>query len=130
MKGVSFSNYAENSNEIPVNHHNEKDFERVSSMGFNCVRFYLNYKTFEDDSNPYIYKKSAWEWLDKNISWAKKHNVYLTLYMHKSVKNQNSRNENLWRAIAKKYAMSCGAVIPNFRYKIGIDNLASSAQLI
>jgi len=41
-------------------------------MGMNTIRFYLNYHFFEDDTNPYNYKQTAWDWLDQNIAWAKK----------------------------------------------------------
>jgi endoglucanase len=58
LKGVSFGNEVWSNNPLPVNHHSEKDFSRVASMGMNVVRFYLNYKTLEDDSKPYQYKSS------------------------------------------------------------------------
>src|SRR5687767_9317069 len=70
LKGVSFGNEVWSDNPLPVNHHTEKDFGRVASMGMNVVRFYLNYKTLEDDQKPYTYKKEGWDWIDKNIAWA------------------------------------------------------------
>jgi endoglucanase len=71
LKGVSFGNEVWSNNPLPVNHHTEKDFRRVASMGMNVVRFYLNYKTLEDDQQPYTYKQEGWNWIDKNIAWAK-----------------------------------------------------------
>ena len=48
-------------------HHTQNTFKELSDLGFNCVRFYINYELFEDDSEPYKYKESGFEWLDKNI---------------------------------------------------------------
>lgn len=88
-------------------------------MGMNAVRFYMNYKTFEDDTNPYVYNQTGWDWIDLNIAWAKAHNVYLILNMHvpqggfqsngnggalwNDPANQD-RLKALWFNIAKKYA--------------------------
>lgn len=117
LKGVAFSNWVWE--DEPQNlHHNETDFIRVKSMGMNSIRFYLNYKYFEDDQNPYQYKQTGWDWLNQNISWAKEHGVYLILNMHvpqggyqsqgngdalwENVENQN-RLAALWKEIAKRY---------------------------
>jgi endoglucanase len=117
LKGVAFGNEIW-SNELPYTHHNETDFERVQSMHMNCIRFYMNYKTFEDDNTPYNYKQSGWDWLDKNIAWAKKYGIYLILNMHApqggyqsqgngdalwTVPENQNRLTALWAAIAKKY---------------------------
>ena len=47
-------------------------------MGFNSVRFYLNYGLFEDDSKPYEYKESGFEWIDRNVEWAKENGKPIT----------------------------------------------------
>lgn len=94
------------------------DYARVKDMGMNIIRFYLNYKIFEDDSNPYTYKQTGWDWIDQNIAWAKKYGVFLILNMHApqggyqsqgtgdalwtDIENQN-RLTALWKAIAQKY---------------------------
>ncbi len=119
LQGVAFGNEIwNNSSNPPTNHHNELDYERVEDMGMNAIRFYLNYRTFEDDANPYQYKQSGWDWLDKNITWAKNHGVYLILNMHAPQGGYQSQgngddlwddNENqlrliaLWKAIADHY---------------------------
>ncbi len=119
LKGVSFGNEVWSDNPLPVNHHTEKDFERVAAMGMNAVRFYLNYKTFEDDASPYRYKEAGWKWIDQNIAWAKKNNVYLILNIHvpqggfqsigegvmlwENFENQR-RLKALWNNIAQRYA--------------------------
>jgi len=87
-------------------------------MGMNSVRFYLSYRTFEDDTQPYKYKESGWDWLDQNVEWAKAEGVRLVLNMHAPVggyQSQGGGNElwndpaiqerfiALWRAIAERY---------------------------
>ena len=119
LQGVAFGNEIwNNSSSAPVNHHSEIDYQRVSAMGMNAIRFYLNYKLFESDTTPYNYRQEGWDWLDKNIAWAKKYGVYLVLNMHApqggyqsqgkgdalwdDVANQN-RLIALWKAIAERY---------------------------
>lgn len=118
LQGVAFNNFIWNNSAIPPEHHTELDYERVKDMGMNAIRFYMNYTYFEDDSNPYSYRQSGWDWLDENIAWAKKHGIYLILNMHApqggyqsqgeadalwdNVENQN-RLTALWKEIAKRY---------------------------
>lgn len=118
FKGVAFGNRVWNNDRIPVDHHSAEDFLRVKKMGMNLVRFYLNYKTFEDDSKPYHYLDDGWKWLDDNVSWAKQHGVYLILNVHipqggfQSTGNgwalwDQEENQKrliaLWKAIATRY---------------------------
>lgn len=118
LRGMSFGNLVWDDREIPSAHHNEKDFQRIEDLGMNAIRFYMNYKTFEDDNSPYSYKQSGWDWIDQNVTWAKKHHVFLILNMHvpqggfqsqcggdalwADTSNQN-RLVALWTAIAEKY---------------------------
>jgi endoglucanase len=119
LHGISFGNQVWTNEALPYNHHSEEDFKRLKDMGMNLIRFYMNYHTFEDDGNPYVYKKEGFEWLDKNIAWAKKYGVYLILNMHvpqggfQSLGKgealwDNSENKSrlkaLYRAIANRYA--------------------------
>jgi endoglucanase len=118
LTGVAFGNEVW-SNPLPYTHHNEEDFMRVKEMGMNTIRFYMNYNTFEDDASTYHYKNSGWQWLDLNISWAKKYGIYLILNIHIPQGGYQSNgagdplwaiNENqnrltaLWKEIAKRYA--------------------------
>jgi len=119
LRGVAFGNEVWSDVEQPLNHHSEEDYARVRSMGMNTVRFYMNYKTFEDDANPYVYKQSGWDWINANIAWAKANNVYLILNMHVpqggfqsngnggalwNDPNNQARLKALWFNIAKLYA--------------------------
>jgi endoglucanase len=118
LQGIAFGNEVWSDKEIPNTHHGEIDYSRVKEMGMNVIRFYLNYKTFENDASPYQYKQSGWDWVDQNIAWAKKYGIYLILNMHvpqggfqsqgtgdalwTNTENQN-RLTALWKAIAQKY---------------------------
>jgi endoglucanase len=83
FKGIAFGNEVWNDASNPFdNDHSGIDFLRVRRMGMNSVRFYLNYKWFEDDSKPYTYKATGWQWLDQNITWAKQNGISLILNMH------------------------------------------------
>ena len=118
LQGMAFNNFVWGNVTIPPEHHTEVDYQRVKAMGMNVVRFYMNYSYFEDDSNPYTYRQSGWDWLDKNITWAKNNGIYLVLNMHvpqggyqsqgegiglwNNQENQN-RLAALWKAIASRY---------------------------
>ena len=117
LRGVAFGNWVWN-NGIQTNHHNVLDYARVKSMGMNAIRFYLNYRIFENDATPYQYNQAGWDYLNQNITWAKANGIYLILNMHvpqggyqsqgtgdtlwTNVENQN-RLVALWKAIADKY---------------------------
>jgi endoglucanase len=82
LRGVSFGNDVWSNVRLPRRHHDAADYQRVAAMGMNAVRFYMNYKTFEDDAAPGKLLDDGWQWLDDNIAWAKAHGVYLILNMH------------------------------------------------
>ncbi len=118
LQGIAFSNFIWSNTPFPEVHHTEVDYQRTKEMGMNVIRFYMNYRYFEDDANPYTYKQSGWDWLDENIAWAKKYDIYLILNMHApqggyqsagegdalwdDIENQN-RLAALWKAIAERY---------------------------
>jgi endoglucanase len=118
LRGVAFGNAVWSNVALPTAHHGEVDYQRVADMGMNLVRFYLNYRTFEDDSAPGRYKESGFQWIDQNVAWARAHGVRLMLNMHvpqggfqslargtalwTDVRNQD-RLTALWKAIARRY---------------------------
>lgn len=119
IKGIAFGNEVWSNPAVPsATHHTEESYKELSSLGFNSIRFYLNYRIFEEDNAPYQYKQSGFDWLDKNIAWAKKYNIRLVLNMHypqggfqsngngmelwKNKENQ-LRLTALWKEIAKRY---------------------------
>ncbi|MGN0650333.1 MAG: glycoside hydrolase family 5 protein [Oscillospiraceae bacterium] len=121
IKGIAFGNNIwENPAEPLYNtHHNEESYRDIGRLGFNAVRFYMNYALFEDDSAPYVYKQAGFGWLDDNIAWAKKYGVGLILNMHYPQGGYqsagtgaalwtDSQNQKrliaLWKEIARRYA--------------------------
>lgn len=118
LRGMAFGNLVWDDRFSPEQHHSEVDLERISALGMNAIRFYMNYKTFEEDSAPNIYKESGWDWIDKNIEWARKNGVFLILNMHVpqggfqsrcegdalwNEQENQSRLASLWKAIASRY---------------------------
>jgi len=122
LRGVNFNNLNwEEDAALIINsdHHSELDFQRVADMGMNVIRFNLSYVVFEDDDDPYNYKREGWDWLDQNISWAKEYGIYLLINIHvpqggyqggtdegfalwDNAENQE-RLKALWREIAARY---------------------------
>ena len=118
LRGFGFGNEVWYNDSLPRFHHTEQDFARLQEMGMNSIRFYLNYKTFENDTPPFEDKANAWEWLDQNVAWAKTHGIYLVLNLHIShggfqsqgggdaLWNDSSYQErliNFWKKIARRY---------------------------
>ncbi|MDD5717562.1 MAG: cellulase family glycosylhydrolase [Sulfuricurvum sp.] len=62
--------------------YDKDDLIALKKMGFNSVRIALWYRTFEDESAPYVYKESGFEWLNFMIGWAKEAGLYIVLDMH------------------------------------------------
>jgi endoglucanase len=119
LRGVAFGNDVWGHKALPIHHHDPRDFARVRAMGMNAVRFYMYAGTFEDDRAPGQYKEAGWQWLDRNIAWARQHGVYLILNMHVPPGGFQSMGEGrglwdvpanqdrlvaLWRAIAARTA--------------------------
>lgn len=120
IKGMALGNSVFGYPKIPnACHHDESTYKELSEMGFNSVRFYINYQLFEDDSKPYKYKKSGFDWIDKNVKWAKKYNMGIIINMHCPQGGYQSsgggtalwtdkacqkRLTSLWKAIAERYA--------------------------
>jgi endoglucanase len=122
LKSVSFSNYYEHNigengfDPRSSRHHSEKDFRRVSDLGFNSVRFAINGNWYQQDPRRF------WLWLDQNVAWAKQHGVMLTLDLHIPIGGfwlapnapnvdfsiwtdaaVRQKNVELWRKIAERY---------------------------
>jgi len=118
LRGIAFGNEVWNHVALPTSHHTARDFRQVADMGMNSVRFYLSYRSFEDDDAAGRYKESGWDWLDQNIEWAQAHGIRLILNMHDPYGGYQSQGEgvqlwqdevaqkrfiDLWRAIAERY---------------------------
>ena len=68
----------------------EADVEYIASLGMNLLRIPLNYRHFEDDMHPFVYKEEGFQMLDKALDWCEKHNVYAILDLHAVQGWQNS----------------------------------------
>ncbi len=121
IKGMAFGNNVwSNPSTPPENqHHTAESYKELSEMGFNSVRFYINYGLFESDENPYVYNEDGFEWLDKNIEQASECGIKLLLNMHYpqggyqsqgngmelwTERENQKRLTALWTEIAKRYA--------------------------
>lgn len=83
FKGICFGNsvWTNDINEV-YRHHSEDSYRELSELGFNSVRFFLNYRWFESDDAPYAYIDEGFEMLAQNIAWAEKYGIGLILNMH------------------------------------------------
>ncbi len=94
-------------------------FIDAKQIGFNVIRVMLNYRIFEDNGNPFVYKPSGWAFLDQYIQWADSLGMYLILDMHVpqgGLQNgsnapklwmnmtQQNRLTALWFNIAQRYS--------------------------
>lgn len=119
LRGINFSNYIWNQSHdqlLNLRHHQKSDYERVAAMGMNVVRLNLSTYHFESDEEPYAYLEEGWEWLDREIVWAKDAGVYLILNIHFAPgmsadtdidfwQNPDNldRTAAVWRQIAMRY---------------------------
>jgi endoglucanase len=61
---------------------NESDIAYMRSLGATVVRLPLNYRHFEDDTAPFVYKDSGFARLDRVLGWCEKHGLYAILDLH------------------------------------------------
>ncbi len=118
LRGIAFGNEVWAHTPLPSAHHTGRDFARVRTMGMNSVRFYLSYRTFEEDDTPGQYKEEGFAWMDQNVEWAKQNGVFLILNMHDPAGGYQSQGKGtrlwedpeiqerfvyLWRVLAERY---------------------------
>ena len=63
-------------------HHTEEDYDRIQSLGFNTVRYFIRWQDLFSDPVTCEKQEEGWEWLDQNISWAKERGMFLILDFH------------------------------------------------
>lgn len=120
LKAVNFSNGyygdVDGSELLDLPHHTEQDVVRVQDMGFNSIRFAIDGNWYLDD--PEVF----WQWLDRNVGWARQHGVRLILDLHVPIggfwldrgdegysfdlwsdPDLRQQNAELWREIADRY---------------------------
>ena len=102
----------------------EDDFKFLAGLGTTAVRIPFNYRHFEDDLEPGVYKEEGFTYLDRAIRWAKNHGIYVILDLHAAQGWQNegwhsdnaenitllwtnrdyrNRVKKLWAHIARRY---------------------------
>lgn len=102
----------------------EDDFILLKSLGINVLRFPFNYRHFEDDQAPGVYKPEGFKHLDRVLDLCRKYEIFAILDLHSSPGGQNpdchgggetgisgfwqdassrERMINLWGHIAQKY---------------------------
>lgn len=100
------------------------DAKFFASLGVNCIRVPFNYRHFEDDMNPGVYKEEGFQLLDRIVNLCSEQNLYVILDLHAVPGGQNQdwhsdsgsskamfwnfkefqdRMINLWVALAKHY---------------------------
>jgi hypothetical protein len=119
LRGVAFGNEVWTHDTIRTLDHGEIDFQRVKDMEMNTIRFYINYRHFEDDATPYAYYQTGWDWLDRNVSRVGKYGPFIILNIHIpqggfqsdgdgaalwDVPENRNRLTALWTEIARRYA--------------------------
>ena len=119
LRGICFGNDVWSNPKTPVvNHHGEGEYRFIRGLGMNAVRFYLNDAVFQDDAHPMAWKASGFDWLDRNLAWARANGIVLILNLHvppggfqsnggggalwREPENQR-RFVALWREIARRY---------------------------
>ena len=118
LRGVAVGNNVWSANEANLYVNDSADYARLQSLGFNSVRFYLSYKFFENDATPYSYKQNGWDFLNRNLEWARANGINFVLNMHVPQGGFQSNGEGaalwdneenqrrliaLWREIASRY---------------------------
>lgn len=69
---------------------NEDDIRFIKESGANLIRIPLNYRHFEDDATPFVYKESGFKRLNRVIDWCEQYEIYVILDLHAVQGWQNS----------------------------------------
>lgn len=65
----------------------EKDFQHIAKLGFNCVRLPFHHGLIE--TKPYCYDRQGLGYIDRALSWARKYKLYVILDLHGAAGCQN-----------------------------------------
>jgi aryl-phospho-beta-D-glucosidase BglC (GH1 family) len=60
----------------------EDDIKFLKECGSTVVRLPLNYRHFEDDAKPFVYREAAFARLNKVLGWCEKYGLYANLDLH------------------------------------------------
>lgn len=103
----------------------DADAAHLASLGMNSVRIPVNYRHFEDDDQPFVWKESGFAQLERVISTLARHGIYSIIDLHAAPGCQNQhwhsdnpthraelwtqrhfqdRTVSLWEELARRYA--------------------------
>lgn len=85
LLGTNFAAYSDEA-DVPDSVFKSREFDRedyaaVRAAGLNVVRLNVWYRLFEENTAPYVYKQEGWDWLNKQILWARQGGVRILLSM-------------------------------------------------
>ncbi|MGE5557996.1 MAG: glycoside hydrolase family 5 protein [Bacillota bacterium] len=60
----------------------EDDFQFLKELGVNCIRLPFNYRHFEDDQKPGVYKSEGFRHLDRVLALCGKYRIFAILDLH------------------------------------------------
>lgn len=60
----------------------EDDIRYIRELGMNSVRIPLNYRYFESDLNPFVYREEGFRQLDRVLGYCRKYGLYAVLDLH------------------------------------------------
>ena len=67
----------------------DADAKYFASLGLNCIRIPFNYRHFEDDLNPGVFKESGFALLDRVVQHCTNNNLYVIFDLHAVPGGQN-----------------------------------------
>ncbi|KAI5450239.1 hypothetical protein NCC49_003256 [Naganishia albida] len=67
----------------------EKDAKAFADLGLNCIRLPVNYRHFEDDMHPRVFKQEGLKHLDRVIDLCAKYGIYTIIDLHAAAGAQN-----------------------------------------
>lgn len=67
----------------------DADAKFFASAGLNCIRIPFNYRHFEDDLNPGVFKESGFKLLDRVVQHCSNNNLYVIFDLHAVPGGQN-----------------------------------------
>jgi endoglucanase len=62
----------------------ETDIQQIADWGIDHVRLPFDYPILEDDSKPFTYKDSGFNYLDQCLTWCQNHGLDLVLDLHRA----------------------------------------------
>ncbi len=67
----------------------EADFAFLKQLGVNSLRVSFNYRLFEDDQNPYVYRQDGFEEIDRILRLCEEYEIFAILDLHATPGGQN-----------------------------------------